>query len=295
MQKRNIARTAAVLVMGAAVAAALIWTGARRPQQGLSYDELLAMAGSQTAASSSEQPAASSRPQPEVPASSETAAPPEDSSALDEENSASAPEQPASPAESEVEQPAQSEAEAASGEPAPEPPAQETPPASSKPAASEAPAASAKPTEAPAASREPTADELCDAKLADYIRQIEALQARSERDLYRIMLSAYDEYMNAPEEKRNLMLKISVVLSKTGDLTRAQNECDKEFNAIIAQMRQTLRENGRDETLADEAEKTYKKMKNDMIKELTDQAYSGGDGSGQSGKWLKEHASELND
>ena len=31
-----------------------------------------------------------------------------------------------------------------------------------------------------------------------------------------------------------------------------------------------------------------------MIKELTDQAYSGGDGSGQSGKWLQEHAAELN-
>ena len=59
-------------------------------------------------------------------------------------------------------------------------------------------------------------------------------------------------------------------------------------------MRQTLREYGRDETLADEAEKTYKKKKNAMIKELTDQAYSGGDGSGQSGKWLKEHAAELN-
>jgi len=32
----------------------------------------------------------------------------------------------------------------------------------------------------------------------------------------------------------------------------------------------------------------------DQIKELTDQAYSGGDGSGQSGKWLQEHAAELN-
>ena len=67
-----------------------------------------------------------------------------------------------------------------------------------------------------------------------------------------------------------------------------------EFAQIIKEMRQTLREYGRDETLADEAEKTYKKKKNAMIKELTDQAYSGGDGSGQSGRWLKEHAAELN-
>ena len=63
-----------------------------------------------------------------------------------------------------------------------------------------------------------------------------------------------------------------------------------EFAQIMAAMRKTLRENGRDESIADEAEKTYKQKKNALIKELTSQAYSGGDGSGQSGKWLAEHA-----
>ena len=108
------------------------------------------------------------------------------------------------------------------------------------------------------------------------------------------MLSAYDEYMSKPESERGLVSKVSIVLSKSGELNRAQNQCDAEFAQIIKEMRQTLREYGRDETLADEAEKTYKKKKNAMIKELTDQAYSGGDGSGQSGRWLKEHAAELN-
>ena len=145
-----------------------------------------------------------------------------------------------------------------------------------------------------ASSRVPTADEICDEKLAGYVRQIEQLQARSERQLYQIMLSAYDEYMAKPESERGLVSKVSIVLSKSGELNRAQNQCDAEFAQIIKEMRQTLREYGRDETLADEAEKTYKKKKNAMIKELTDQAYSGGDGSGQSGKWLQEHAAELN-
>ena len=63
-----------------------------------------------------------------------------------------------------------------------------------------------------------------------------------------------------------------------------------EFAQIMAAMRKTLRENGRDESIADEAEKTYKQKKNALIKELTSQAYSGGDGSGQSGRWLAEHA-----
>ena len=64
----------------------------------------------------------------------------------------------------------------------------------------------------------------------------------------------------------------------------------EKFAQIMAAMRKTLRENGRDESIADEAEKTYKQKKNALIKELTSQAYSGGDGSGQSGKWLAEHA-----
>ena len=43
-------------------------------------------------------------------------------------------------------------------------------------------------------------------------------------------------------------------------------------------------------TLRMRRKKTYKQKKNALIKELTSQAYSGGDGSGQSGKWLAEHA-----
>ena len=116
------------------------------------------------------------------------------------------------------------------------------------------------------------------------------LQARSEKRLYSIMLSAYSEYMSHPVEERNLVTKVSAVLSKSGELTAAQNQCDAEFAQIMAAMRKTLRENGRDESIADEAEKTYKQKKNALIKELTSQAYSGGDGSGQSGKWLAEHA-----
>lgn len=138
-----------------------------------------------------------------------------------------------------------------------------------------------------------TADEECDAKLAEYIHQIEDLQKRSEKKLYSILQDAWDEYMAHSAEERNLVLKVSVVLSKTGELTSAQNECDKEFNAIIKEMRQTLADYGRDSSLADDAEKTYKQKKNEMYNELVSQAYSGGDGSGQSGAWLAEHAASV--
>lgn len=133
----------------------------------------------------------------------------------------------------------------------------------------------------------------CDEQLAACIRKIEALQTRSEKELYGIIYDAYDEYMGHPASERNLMLKISVVLSKSGELNKAQSACDKEFKEIVTEMRKILKDNGRDQTLADEAERTYKQKKNAMIKELTDQAYSGGDGSGQSGKWLAEKAGKL--
>ena len=137
------------------------------------------------------------------------------------------------------------------------------------------------------------AETTCDEQLAACIRKIEALQTRSEKELYGIIYDAYDEYMGHPASERNLMLKISVVLSKSGELNKAQSACDKEFKEIVTEMRKILKDNGRDQTLADEAERTYKQKKNAMVKELTDQAYSGGDGSGQSGKWLAEKAGKL--
>ena len=60
------------------------------------------------------------------------------------------------------------------------------------------------------------------------------------------MLSPYSEYMSHPVEERSLVTKVSAVLSKSGELTAAQNQCDAEFAQIMAAMRKTLRENGRD-------------------------------------------------
>ena len=50
------------------------------------------------------------------------------------------------------------------------------------------------------------------------------------------MLSAYSEYMSHPVEERSLVTKVSAVLSKSGELTAAQNQCDAEFAQIMAAM-----------------------------------------------------------
>lgn len=134
------------------------------------------------------------------------------------------------------------------------------------------------------------ATETTDAKVNAYVRRLRNLQKRSSKKLYQTASSAYSEYMEHPVEERNLALKVSIVLGKTMELTKLQSECDKEFKEIVTELRQYLRENGYDQSIADAAEKEYKEEKDAMIKELTNVTYSQVTGKGEGGKWLQEHA-----
>lgn len=287
MRNKRAGKAVAALAMGIVVAAGLVAVGAKESGPSLTYHELLVLAGDKTQAASAEQDLEAASGLPEAIGEEAVAVSKlkEELEEIDAENSASS--------EAVPEEMPESEAAASAESTAPEASSASEAAASSVPSSAAESHAVSEAASAPsstAASSAPTAEELCDQKVAEYIRQIEQLQARSEKRLYSIMLSAYSEYMSHPVEERNLVTKVSAVLSKSGELTAAQNQCDAEFAQIMAAMRKTLRENGRDESIADEAEKTYKQKKNALIKELTSQAYSGGDGSGQSGKWLAEHA-----
>ena len=321
MQKKTIQRLAAAGVLSVAVAATLIYAGTRDPGESLTYNELLALAGDEEAAASVEaeleatsnleENSALSRLLEEIEAEDASAA----SEEAEEADSAASEENTAAEAESEAstssEAAASSKSEAAASSAssktassavsgashstaAPERDYSASSSAHTASSAAHSTAASASHSTAEShAAASSKAETTCDEQLAACIRKIEALQTRSEKELYGIIYDAYDEYMGHPASERNLMLKISVVLSKSGELNKAQSACDKEFKEIVTEMRKILKDNGRDQTLADEAERTYKQKKNAMIKELTDQAYSGGDGSGQSGKWLAEKAGKL--
>lgn len=318
MQKKTIQRLAAAGVLSVAVAATLVYVGTRDPGESLTYNELLALAGDEEAAASVEaeleatsnleENSALSRLLEEIEAEDASAASEEADSAASEENTASEVESEASTS-SEAAASSKSEAAASSASSktassavsgashstaAPERDYSSSSSAHTASSTAHSTAASAPHSTAEShATASSKAETTCDEQLAACIRKIEALQTRSEKELYGIIYDAYDEYMGHPASERNLMLKISVVLSKSGELNKAQSACDKEFKEIVTEMRKILKDNGRDQTLADEAERTYKQKKNAMIKELTDQAYSGGDGSGQSGKWLAEKAGKL--
>ena len=161
-------------------------------------------------------------------------------------------------------------------------------PASSAASSSHA-ASSQAPGSSHASSSSAASENEVDAKIDSYIRQLQNLKKQTESKLYGVIYEAYDEYISHPVEERNLGMKVSIVLSKTAKLTSVQGECDKEFNAILKELRQYLRDNGRDQSVADQAEQEYKKMKSDLTSELTGIVYNSAVGSGDGGKWIQEH------
>lgn len=280
MQKKKLYQLAAAIVFVVAVAAALILTGMRKstpvseaqassvPSSALSGGEA---EGPSSAAASSES-AVSSEVTEESPVSSfleqleeELGISPSETASSSEASSA------ASASKADGVSSAVSTSSAAHSVPA-------------SSAASGSHAASSHASSSSAAS-----ENEVDAKIDSYIRQLQNLKKQTESKLYGVIYEAYNEYISHPVEERNLGMKVSIVVSKTAKLTSVQGECDKEFNAILKELRQYLRDNGRDQSVADQAEQEYKKMKSDLTSELTGIVYNSAVGSGDGGKWIQEH------
>ena len=285
MQKKKIYQLAAAIVLVVAVAAALILTGMRKstpvskaqassvPSSALSGGEA---EGPSSAASS--ESAVSSEATGESPVSSFLEQLEEELGLSSSETASSSEVSSAASAGK-----ADSVSSAVSGSSA----------AHSVPASSAASGSHAVSSQAPgsshASSSSAASENEVDAKIDSYIRQLQNLKKQTESKLYGVIYEAYDEYISHPVEERNLGMKVSIVLSKTAKLTSVQGECDKEFNAILKELRQYLRDNGRDQSVADQAEQEYKKMKSDLTSELTGIVYNSAVGSGDGGKWIQEH------
>lgn len=280
MQKKKLYQLAAAIVLVVAVAAALILTGMRKstpvseaqassvPSSALPGGEA---EGPSSAAASSES-AVSSEVTEESPVSSFLEQLEEELGISSSETASSSEASSAASAGK-----ADSVSSAVSGSSA-----AHSVPASS--AASGSHAASSHASSSSAAS-----ENGVDARIDSYIRQLQNLKRQTESKLYGVIYEAYDEYISHPVEERNLGMKVSIVVSKTAKLTSVQGECDKEFNAILKELRQYLRDNGRDQSVADQAEQEYKKMKSDLTSELTGIVYNSAVGSGDGGKWIQEH------
>lgn len=255
-------------------------------------DEAVASAAASSSEEQAEAPvsssAASAAASTSVPEPQPEEEPEEEPDASSEEADSSAESGDASTSSSEAAASSAASSHAASSKPAAHSAASSHAASSSHSAASSHAASSSSSTSASSGSSHTT--ETTDAKVNAYVRRLRNLQKRSSKKLYQTASSAYSEYMEHPVEERNLALKVSIVLGKTMELTKLQNECDKEFKEIVTELRQYLRENGYDQSIADAAEKEYKEEKDAMIKELTNVTYSQVTGKGEGGKWLEEHA-----
>ena len=261
-----------------------------------STDEVTASAAASSSEAQAEVPASSSAASAAASTSEPEPQPEEEPDASSEEADSSAESGDASASSSEAatsSKPAEhsaSSSHAASSKPAAHSAASSHAASSSHSAASSHAASSSSSSSTSALSGSSHTTETTDAKVNAYVRRLRNLQKRSSKKLYQTASSAYSEYMEHPVEERNLALKVSIVLGKTMELTKLQSECDKEFKEIVTELRQYLRENGYDQSIADAAEKEYKEEKDAMIKELTNVTYSQVTGKGEGGKWLQEHA-----
>ena len=200
MRNKRAGKAVAALAMGIVVAAGLVAVGAKESGPSLTYHELLVLAGDKTQAASAEQDLEAASGLPEAIGEEAVAVSKlkEELEEIDAENSASSEAVPEEMPESEV---AASEESASAESTAPEVSSASEAAASSVPSSAAESHAVSEAASAPsstAASSAPTAEELCDQQVAEYIRQIEQLQARSEKQLYSLMLSAYSEYMSHP-------------------------------------------------------------------------------------------------
>ena len=285
MQKHTKQLIAAVaLLLVAAVPLALHIANAD------STDETVASAAASSSEAQAEVPVSSSAASAAASTSEPELQPEEEPDASSEEADSSAESGDASASSSEAAASSAVSSHAASSKSAAHSAASSHASSSSHAAASSHAASSSSSTSTSASSGSSHITETTDAKVNAYVRRLRNLQKRSSKKLYQTASSAYSEYMEHPVEERNLALKVSIVLGKTMELTKLQSECDKEFKEIVTELRQYLRENGYDQSIADAAEKEYKEEKDALIKELTNVTYSQVTGKGEGGKWLQEHA-----
>lgn len=258
-----------------------------------STDEAVASAAASSTEEQAEAPVSSSAASAAASASVPESQPEEEPDASSEEADSSAENGDASASSSEAAASSAASSHAASSKPAAHSAASSHAASSSHSAASSHAASShaaSSSTSVSALSGSAYTTETTDAKVNAYVRRLRNLQKRSSKKLYQTASNARSEYMEHPVEERNLALKVSIVLGKTMELTKLQSECDKEFKEIVTELRQYLRENGYDQSIADAAEKEYKEEKDALIKELTNVTYSQVTGKGEGAKWLQEHA-----
>lgn len=173
--------------------------------------------------------------------------------------------------------------------PSKEPPAEsaQSQSTASKPAGSKTPVSEKKPTtssSAASAARPENAHPSSESKkyppvpayeikVKKLVQEAYALKDYAEKGLSASINAAKAEYDTLKPEQKTQFKKISITLSKAGELTRLQSYCDKEMDRIVKELRTVLKDNGQNTALADQVMDFYTKEKDNRYKQLMSELY----------------------
>jgi len=96
-----------------------------------------------------------------------------------------------------------------------------------------------------------------DKRIAEIVTRMYVLKSEYTGAIDGIVASMKAEYVKLPAEQRNRSAKQSIAARYMGQINAMEIQCDAQVNAIVAELRTLLKNNGRDTALADAIVSTY--------------------------------------
>lgn len=114
-------------------------------------------------------------------------------------------------------------------------------------------------TQTPSQQTAPPVQQLgeADKKIAELVTKMYVLKADYTASIDAIIASMKAEYVLLPVEQRTRSAKQNIATKYLGQINAMEVQCDAQVNAIVSDLKQILKENGRDMALADSILSTY--------------------------------------
>lgn len=96
-----------------------------------------------------------------------------------------------------------------------------------------------------------------DEQVASLVTKMYVLKSEYEGSVAGVVSSMKAEYSALPAAQRNTSAKSSIASRYMGTINAMEAQCDAQVNSVVSELRQILKENGRDTSLADSILSTY--------------------------------------
>lgn len=96
-----------------------------------------------------------------------------------------------------------------------------------------------------------------DERIAEIIAEMYVYKSHYTSSIAAIVSSMYYEFYALPVEQQVYSSKVSIYNSRMGEIAAMEAQCDAQVYALVGELRTLLRENGRDESLADSLLSAY--------------------------------------